>query len=78
MNNVLDYCDSIGEDSNELEKNVKRLMNIYGEDDFEKLILYIQDIGTLTELLMDKYTLSTTINIMKSICPIYHFYRADV
>jgi hypothetical protein len=27
---------------------------------------------------MDKYTLSTTINILKSICPIYHFYRADV
>ena len=77
MKNVLDYCDSIGEDSRELEKNIKRLMNIFQEDDFEKLSLYIQDTGTLIELLLDKYTLTTTINIMKSITPIFHFYRAD-
>ena len=77
MKNVLDYCDSIGEDSRELEKNIKRLMNIFQEDDFENLSLYIQDTGTLIELLLDKYTLTTTINIMKSITPIFHFYRAD-
>jgi len=78
MNNVLEYADTIGDDSFELEKNIKRLMNLYGELNFEKLVLYLQDVGTLTELLMDKYTLMTTINIMKSITPIFHFYRADV
>mgnify|MGYP003111567559 CR=1 FL=1 len=77
MEKFIDYVRIQKYDVDILYRDLDRLYRITNTEDFGDLIAELSNFTVVTEKILDKYTLITTLGIMDTIKLIFYFYKCD-
>lgn len=77
MDSFLAYASKNNFDENDILKDVERLKKISGSHDFQDLLHNLSNFTPIIEKLLEKYTLTTVIEMCRTIKIIFKYYKCD-
>ena len=77
MDKFLTYCNNNNLKLYEIEANIKRLQRVTKTTDLSDLVDSITCFTPVIEVLIDKYSLSTALNILETMKVLFKYYKCD-